>query len=136
MRKANFKTLVIAGLAAFALLILGAGRAGAQSGLADNFYNAPQGTYVSSAQAEAILLDHITYLQSFVQTLTPGSPAFKATVRALGFYRQVYSSVDAGKQIPESIASGTHLFATLPYGQATKTERTNLKQEVINMLSQ
>ncbi|MDV7396305.1 hypothetical protein RZS08_33230, partial [Arthrospira platensis SPKY1] len=82
MRKAKFKTLLVAGLSLFVLLLAGLNRAEAQAGLADNFYTVPAGSYVSSAEAEGILMDQITQLMNLLQTLTPGTQPFKATRRA------------------------------------------------------
>lgn len=136
MRKVNFKTLVVAGLTAFILLFLGVGRTGAQSGLADNLYDAPQGTFVSPPVAEVLLMDQCTNLLGLIQTLPPNSPAFNSTERALVFYREIYSSVDEGSTVANAIASGTYLFTTASFGPATKTEKVALKQAAINLLSQ
>lgn len=136
MRKVNFKTLLVSGFAAFFLLFLGMNQANAQAGLGESFYDAPAGNFVGSAEAEVILTDQVTVLKNFLATLIPGSPAYKATVRAGAFYRTILQSVVDGKQVPEAISSGTQIFTTAQYGNAPKAEQMGLKAEAIDMLGQ
>ena len=135
MRKAKFRTLLVMGFAAFLLLFAGVNRAEAQAELSSSIYDLPTANWVSSTEAENLLLAQITQLTNLLQSLTPGTQAYKTAVRATVYYRTIYTEVVAGKQIPESIVVGLGTFAAAQYGEATKTEQVGLRNDAIDMLS-
>jgi hypothetical protein len=134
MRKSNLKALLLASFAACFLLFTGVEKANAQSGLTDDYYGIPAGNFVSSGDAQLILSGHVATLKNFLQTLVPGSPVHKTTLRAVNFFNAILQSVYEGKQVPESIADGTHVFTSAINGEATKTEKMGLRQQAIDML--
>jgi hypothetical protein len=137
MRKSNLKTLLLASFAFVFLLFMGVEKASAQSSvLTGSIYDVPTGSFVAPAEAQAILYSHCTSLDAFLQTLIPGTPAHKAAYRAYYFFRTIHNNVQGGKQVAESIAEGTYLFASMPLGEANKTEKSGLKQQAVNMLAQ
>jgi len=138
MRKANFKTFLAGLLVAFAFLLAGVQSSYAQSTLSSkaNGIYAPLGkfAFVSSTEAEGILESHISALASFVQTLTPGTPAYNQTQRAIIYHRAILEGVVTGKNVEQSIYTAINLFSTPLFQGATQTEKLNLRNESINML--
>jgi hypothetical protein len=138
MRKANFKTLLAGLMVAFAFLLAGVQSGYAQSSLstkATGVY-APLGkyTFVSSTEAEAVLTSQTDALAAFVQTLTPGTPAYNQTQRAIMYYRTILTGVVTGKNVDQAIFDGIRMFSTPPFAGASQTEKMNLRNEAINML--
>ena len=136
MRKVKFRTLLVMGFAAFLLLFAGADRVQAQGALTTSLYSTPSGNWVSSAEAENLLLAKINQLSGLLQTLTPGTQAHKATLRAGVYYKTIHREVKIGKQIPDSIVTGLGIFASSVYGDAPQSEQYGLRNEAIGMLSQ
>ena len=135
MKRGNFKAVLGAVIIAFTFMLAGVQSGQAQTGMGDGIYTVPSGNYVSAAEANVLLTDQETMLINYLQTLTPGSQQYKATLRAVMYYRNILQAVMEGKQIPESIVAGLSTFTTTQYGQYSKTEKVGLKQDAIEMLS-
>ena len=134
MKRGNFKAVLGAVIIAFTFMLAGVQSGQAQTGMGDGIYTVPSGNYVSAAEANVLLTDQETMLINYLQTLTPGSQQYKIANRAVMFYKNIHGAVLDGKQIPESIMTGLHLFTTTQYGRYTKSEQIGLRQDAIELL--
>jgi len=98
-------------------------------------YGAPKGFFVSPAEAEVILSSHVAGIKTMLENLTPGSPAYQVAYRASAYYRTIWYSVQAGTEVREAIMAGSAVFSSLYFDGASYTEKLNLRQESISMLS-
>ena len=139
MRKVNFKTLIATSLIMLALMVVGIGRGQAQNSMGSGgtgIYSFPaKVTFVGATQAENILNAHITILQNYVVTLPVASPAWYTTQRSIMYYRTILAGVIDGKAVNQSVMGGINLFLTDLFATASYTEKLNLRQESIGMLS-
>jgi hypothetical protein len=117
-------------------LFAGADRVQAQTEFTSSLYDTPTGNWVNSTEAEGILLTQINQITNLLQSLTPGTQAYKTAFRAGVYYKTIYGEVKAGKQIPESIVTGLGIFTTAVHGNAPKSEQLGLRNDAIDMLSQ
>jgi hypothetical protein len=138
MRKANFKTLLVSALVMIAIMLVG-GKVGAQTALSTKaggplFEYPAKTSFVSSTEAEQILIAHVEALKAYISGLPQGSPAYNTTYRASVYYRAVLQSVQNGKSVANAIVDGCALFVSEYFNGASYSEKLGLRQESIGML--
>ena len=143
MRKARFKMMLVAAIAAFALLFAGMERAQAQTDMDDPFA-LPTDNFVSAVQAQQLLAAQVASLKDFIVTLVQGTAAYKTAERAIFYYSTIQGEVGSGKDIPNSIVTG--LTYVIQSNTGTTSMGTNngpdgvelwdLRNDAIDLLSQ
>lgn len=137
MRKTSFKTLLAASLVVLTFLLGGAGRVQAQISAVSNdpLYGAIKATFVSSTEAEDILVVHLDALKAYMSSLPQGSPAYNIGYRASVYYRTILRSIRGGKDVRDAVADGLGMFFSEFFVGASYGEKQGLRQESINLLA-
>jgi len=140
MRKANFLTILSAIMLVFVFLLGSAEYGQAQSNVSSTatpkeLYGAPKGYFVSASEAEALLSAHVLSLKVYMESLPPGSQAYQVAYRASAFYRTIWYSIKDGNEVPAAIMAGAGVFGSVYFDGASYTEKLNLRQAAISMLS-
>ena len=144
MKKVNFKAVIVALSFAMAFLFLGIQRVEAQSATVSSslssptshgkgVYSAPQGSFVSSQEAENLLFNAMVSLKAQMESLVPGSAAYNATDRLKNYYFAIYSNVKGGMMVPTAISQGLTIFASDVDG-TSQTDLQTMKGEAVALL--
>lgn len=140
MRKGNFLTILSAGLLVLVFLLASAEYGQAQSNITSaaspkELFGTPKGHFVDATEAEAILSAHVLALKAYLETLPQGSPAYLVTYRASAFYRTIWYSIKDGNKVLDALMDGFVVFNSTYFEGASYTEKLNLREEAIDMLS-
>lgn len=129
--------LMVGLFAAVAFLLAGVNEAHAQSDQqAGDLFVIPAAAWVTNAQANALLTNHIDAVKAELDDLTPGTPAYQAKLKEGIFFRDVLRDLVANEVVPDAI-----LFALQPLAvstaahYATVADKLALKDQAIDMLS-
>ena len=138
MKMKRFKMMVVAVVAVSAML-LSTGNTFAQTmsdGVWAEVFELPTGTFVSQAEAEALLTDRIVTLKGVLETLTPGTQAYKSAELSLEYYDVINVEITNGKDVPNSIVHGLGMVAQDVIDAPNQTQLMGLRTESISLLSQ
>lgn len=139
MKKVNFKNVLMTLVVAFTFLMLGTERANAQSVSSTltntAVYAVPTGNFVSSDQAQTLILGEMSSLKDLLLGMTPGSPAYNATMAKYNFYSAVAAYIKSGNFTVAQAISKAMERASYPKGAVSLSVLNQWKQEAVNLLS-
>lgn len=72
----------------------------------DQLYDTPEGDFVSSQLAITILNNELADLKEELNSLTPGTAAYRTTLAKYKYFDAILSNVIDGKSVAESIGEG------------------------------
>ena len=134
MKKVNFKKVLMALVAVFALMVFGVEQAEAQAinEFSTGLYDPAPGTFLGSAEAQDVLVNTITDLKN---SATPGSPAYTAAQKVGLYYHGIYEQLQVGKSVSEAIGVGLmSLNDSNGFGDMSRYELKELRDGAIDLL--
>lgn len=137
MKKVNFRNVVMAFAFALGFLLSGSEQLSAQSTtLFSVLHPAPNVTFVSAQQAEAILVSAISQQKNILmQNLKPEDPVHVAASRLYIYYSGILDELHKGKAVGLAIENGLiYLNDSNGNGNLPKQQLSQLKQGAINLL--
>ena len=137
MKKVNFKKVLVALVAVFALMFVGVEKAEAQTVTTSGFTNSGAITFLGSSDAQDVLINTVTDLKNDAALLVPGSPAYKAISKVVYYYEGIRMELVYGKDVPTAINQGiTALNDSNGFGELPGSELMDLRHGAIDLLKQ
>lgn len=137
MKKVNFKKVLVALVAVFALMFVGVEKAEAQTVTTSGFTNSGAVTFLGVSEAQDVLMTTMTTLKNDAILLVPGSPASVAISKVVIYYQGIYDELGYGKDVPTAINQGIYsLNDGNGFGQLPSSEYMELRLGAIDLLKQ
>ena len=133
MKKVNFKKVLMALVAVFALMVFGVEQAEAQAinEFSSGLYDPAPGTFMGSDEAQDLLIATITDLK----TVGQGSPGYATAHKTGLYYNGIYQQILAGKSVSVAIGAGlASLNDSNGYGDVSRVELKELREGAIDLL--
>lgn len=137
MKKVNFKKVMMALVAVFALMVFGVENAEAQAinEFSTGLYDPAPGTFLGSDVATDVLVNTIVDLKTSAANLTPGTPAYEALRKTGLYYYGIQVELEGGKSVSSAIGLGlANLNDANGFGDLARTELKELRQGAIDLL--
>ena len=137
MKKVNFKKVLMALVAVFALMVFGVEKAEAQAinEFSTGLYDPAPGTFFGSDEAKDVLVNTIASLKNSIANLPQGSPGVTAVRKTVYYYNGIYLGLLDGKSVSTCIGTGLYeLNDCNGYGTLSRLELKNLRDGAIDLL--
>ena len=140
MKKVNFKKVLIAFVAVFALMFIGVEKAEAQAvnEFSTGLYDPAPGTFLGTDQAKDVLVNTIANIKTQVTNLGgPTAPGAQQLYRVGLYYSAIYDEVLVGKSVSAAIGSALKpiAFKTTNSGaNLSRNDLKNMRQNAIDLL--
>ena len=139
MKKVNFKKVLMALVAVFALMFFSVEKAEAQAQVISpnttgtGLYDPAPGTFLGSDEARDLLMNTIVVLKN--NAGTPGSASYQEARRTGLYYNGILNELVTGKSVPEAIVVGLlSLNDTNGFGDLQKNDLAELRNGAVDLL--
>ncbi len=134
MKKVNFKKFLITVSAVFALLFIGVEKADAQTITSSGITNSGAVNFLSSAEAQTVLLNEIADLKNSTQFLVPGTPLYVAIKKTALYYHGIYTELVVGKAVAQAIDTGLGFVNNTSDDALNSSELMTLRLGAVDLL--
>lgn len=137
MKKVNFKKVLMALVAVFALTVFSVERAEAQAinEFSSGLYDPAPGTFLGSDEAQDVLVNGLMDLKNTLVGLTPGSPVYQAILKTVNYHSGIYHELQNGKSVSVAIGTGLGSLTNSADGAIpSRYELKELRQGAIDLL--